>query len=124
MELVLPITLHKELDPAGLENVIKTLNQQEQAGMRIGSVRAKEWKITLDLEDHITAVIGEADDDNVDISSLFWFSSYDNEWHCDVSTEELLELIHKKYGRALATDHFNNKTLKVILGIGVTVTTH
>lgn len=120
VEIVLPVTLHKEKDSVGVDHVINTLNLQEQAGMRIDNFLARQWKITLDLEDHVVATIAEAEDDNIDISSLFWYGA-DDTWRCDISTDKLLALLTKKYGRAIATDYFSNKTLKVSLGVGVII---
>lgn len=120
MEIILPITVHNEKEPTGVAQVINTLNLQEQAGMRIDNFLARQWKITLDLENHVTAVIAEAENDNLDISSLFWFGT-DDQWRCAVSTEELLGLLRKKYGRAISNEHFADKTLKISLDIGVSV---
>lgn len=120
MELILPITLHNEKAAHGVEQVINALNQKEQAGMRIDNFLARQWKITLDLEDNVTAVIAEAENDNVDISSLFWFGT-DDQWRCDITTEEVLDLLRKKYGRAISNEHFADKTLKISLGVGVKV---
>lgn len=120
MELIIPVTLYKNKACKGLNTMIDTLNAQEQLGNRIGRLFARQWKLTLDLEEYITAVIGESQNDNIELSNLCWWGVND-QWYSDITTDSVLPLLYRKYGRALSSSHLGDRTLTLQLGIGIEV---